>query len=375
MKTVVVCFVLIGLLVANDIAKPIDGELQFKSTDDSFAVRISAGGFWEWLLWSGVWWNSLEFQAHNDSLAGDYIWGSIYVGTGWYPVNWLSYFAANLNVHRNITANKTDYDWGNFTVDQSSSFIASSWLILTEKDPDGNQVRYMNMSSFFWDYDEVKSTQMSNKAEGIIVSDFFGRHLIPPDPCTVELIYIMTQKAGTLDTSTEPLIVPKAIESFIKINNWKYASPDNTLSLTMVVGTGASSWHSSGHVTSGSGAGATFFRVADTVLVGTSVEKVKISAELATEGSIAFRNPSVEAQLHQRYDASVEVTIITVEFPANANPIEYDPTSGVGQDPYLNNPDLGLIIGVVIAGVVFILLVIGALYYAFGRRAQYDNVK
>jgi hypothetical protein len=372
-KALVLGLCLLALLATGDTdleKKPIHGHLSFKKTYDHFDKRYTSVGYFDWGLWSGVWWNSLQYEADNHSLKGDYIWGSIYVGTLWYPVNWISYFAADLDVHRNVP-DKGKFDWGNFTVDQSSSFIASSWLTIQEKNSSGHVVRSTELSKFLWTFDDKRSQELSNKPAGIYATSFNGTKLI--DPSSLELIYIMTDTAGVLKTAERPLIIPKAIESYIRISNWKYAHPDNYLTVVYVVGTGSSVWHVSGHLVAGSGTEQTFVRMADSALVDGKMKSVRVSAYASRNGISEFRNPYVEAQLRSRYHSSASVTFIEISFPSNAINIEYDPTIGVGQDPYLSNALIGILIGCVVGFVVLIVLV-ALMFYVFRKRTEYVAV-
>ena len=50
---------------------------------------VSTSYFSALKLWSGAWYSSLELNVNNNLTAnGDFIWGSIFVGTGVQPCHW-----------------------------------------------------------------------------------------------------------------------------------------------------------------------------------------------------------------------------------------------------------------------------------------------
>jgi hypothetical protein len=127
-----------------------------------------------------------------------------------------------------------------------------------------------------------------------------------------------------------------------------------------------------GHASSGSGEDAVFFRVASQAQVDGKMERTKISVETTSDISSVFSNPGISGQLNGRYGKSASCGIFTVEFPAGAKEIVYDPTMGSGEDPFAES-NLALIIGVSVGCAVVLLAIIGAFIF-FRKRAQYQSL-
>jgi len=351
-----------------------------KSTDSSWTWRSCSIGTFDLDLkpigsWTGTWWNSLSTKVTNNSISGDYLWGSLYVGTGWYPTNWVSYFSADVDVHRDIN-DKGKFNWLNFTVEAASGFIASAYIGLRETRPDGSIVRTVEFNqiipSLNWDYDAVASAQRSNPQEGIYVGVYNGH---TAGGLQIQLTYVFTNKAGILDLEIPVTVVPEGVESFLTVSGWNYADTNNTLSFLMVTGSRKASFSASGVLSAGTGRDRTFFRLADSCLVGGVVKDTTVSWTVSKAGLIDFQNPSVRAQLEAKYKADVQVTFWTVTFPPGADLITYDPSVGTGADPWSETKNVGLIVGLtIIAFVLFIGALVG-LYYVFSKRIDYENVK
>jgi hypothetical protein len=372
-------FVLFDLVVGSP--GTLDSQLKFVSTDSSWEHRSSHVGTFSFTLgptsWTGTWWNSLSTKVSNNSIEGDYLWGSLYVGTGWFPTSWVSYFSADIDVNRNIPGDKSKFDWLNFTVDASSAFIASAFLGLQEKTPSGTVVRTLLFNQILprpvlWNYNATKSNTRSNPDQGIYVSVFDGS--LPLDPVVIELTFVFTNQGGVLDLEPRVTIVPKAIESFLTVSHWNYANPENTLSFLMVTGTAKGSFSGKGVLGVGSGKSRTFVRLADNCLADGTVKKVILNHTVSKNGLIDFNNPNVRLQLEAKYQQNVQVTFWEVRFPPNSDVVTYDPSVGTGSDPW-TAPNVGLIVGLsILAFVLFVALLIGLFYY-FSKRTQYDTVK
>jgi hypothetical protein len=378
MKQMQHLFLLFAVFYLASSSELTDTKLEFKSKDNSVALRTSIDGSWTIPnLFGGVYWNSLEVRADNNSLKSDYIWGIVATQSGRLPINWLAYFSATSEAHRSMPDDPSRYDWLNFTVNQSSGFLASTFLGLTELNATtGEEVETMSFKSGFWNYNTLKSTQMSNEEAGIIVAVFDFKKLNQPN-FLVELVYVMTQQAGTLNLETSPYIVPKAVESFITISGWGYEDKANQLQLTMACGTAEAKWDASGSVSAGNGDDATFFHVASEAVADGKVSKVGIEAEVSVNGLAVFENPSVTLQLQARYAAKATAHVIKVKFPAGAGSITYDPSTGVGNNPYQpTGSDAGMIVGIVFGCLaVVIALTLGLYCFVQRKRKGYENVQ
>jgi len=370
-------FVLFNFVCAGSI----DSQLTFASTDSRWTRRSSHIGSFSFTFgptsWTGTWWNSLSTKVSNTSFEGDYLWGSLYVGTGWMPTNWVSYFSADVDVHRNVS-NPDKFDWLNFTVELSSGFIASAYIGLQEKTPDGTVVRTLPFNQILptpvlWNYNVTKSVTRSNPAQGLYVSVYDGA--VNFDPVAIELTYVFSNQGGVLDLTPRVTVVPQAIESFLTVSNWRYADTSNTLSFLMVTGSSKGSFTAGGTVlAAGTGSSRTFIRLADSCLADGKVQKTIVNYTVSARGLLDFNNPSVRLQLQAKYDQNVQVTFWETIFPANAQVITYDPSAGTGPDPWTTT-NVGLIVGLTILAFVLFIAVLIGLYYIFQKRVLYDTVK
>jgi len=361
-------------------AQTIDTQFKFVSIDSRWTRRSSHIGSFSISFgptsWTGTWWNSLSTKVTNNSFEGDYLWGSLYVGTGWMPTNWVSYFSADVDVHRNIS-NPGGFDWLNFTVDLSAGFIATGFIGLVEKTPAGTPVRSILFNQILprpvlWNFNATKSAIRSNPGAGIYVAVYDGS--VNTDPVAIELTYVFSNQGGVLDLTPRVTIVPQAVESFLSVSNWAYADPSNTLSFLMVTGSAKGSFSASGVLAAGTGSSRTFFRAADSCLANGNVQKAIVNYTVSANGLVDFNNRNVQIQLQMKYNQNVQVTFWETRFPANAQVIIYDPSVGTGPDPW-TGANVGLIVGLsILAFVLFIGVLIG-LYYIFQKRVLYDTVK
>lgn len=60
----------------------------------------------------------------------------------------------------------------------------------------------------------------------------------------IQLQYVVTEVAGTLNVLDGVPVFPKALESIVVIDGWPYESLDNTLTLKLAIGSAESSWSS-----------------------------------------------------------------------------------------------------------------------------------
>lgn len=373
------CFSLVFLIAA---AEPhdfkFDGRLSFNSTSEQWGYRSLAVGNWNLGLWSGAWWHSVQAEAktRNPVFHGDFIWGSVYAGTGKYPLSWMGFYGASVEADRNIS-NPGGLDWATFNVSVSTSFIASSFLAVLEKNATGSVVNTLLLKDLVWTYNITASNSMTNSTAGIYAFVFDGRKLLSAFP-HIQLQFVVTELAGVLNLlEGGVLVVPRALESIVIIEGWTYANPDNYLTLRTVVGSLQGSWTANGQITAGSGDSAVYYRFAETVWVDGKVVPAKISGKVTGDISKSFESAEVVAQLTGRYSVSASCEIVDVDFPVGAQLIVYDPTMGSGESPYPNNAsnsDQGLVIGLSVAGALLVVIVVIAAIVFARKRGNYQNV-
>jgi len=301
----------------------------------------------------------VDVDKKNLTVDGDFIWGSIYVGSFSCPVNWQGYWGAHVEVDRNITPG--DQKWNSFNVTLTSSFVVSSYLAIIEKDASGKIVS-VNALNQLWHYNKDESEALSNKTLGIYVGVFdavlFENDESVAAPAVLRLTYIMTAQAGVLDLFDGIPVVPKGVESILYVVTWPYKNATNTLTLVIAVGASSFSASLSGsQQKSGSGLDQIYFRVAKEAYIGTSKQSVKISSNVSKDLSV-FGSNDIQNQLSFRYKGDAYVAIYEIQFPANSQNIAYDPTMGSGESPYdTSDSTVWIIVGVCVAFVVCVVVV------------------
>eukprot|EP01127_Copromyxa_protea_P000558 TRINITY_DN10473_c0_g1_i1.p1 TRINITY_DN10473_c0_g1~~TRINITY_DN10473_c0_g1_i1.p1 ORF type:complete len:371 (-),score=83.35 TRINITY_DN10473_c0_g1_i1:44-1156(-) len=355
-------------------AKPLgwaaNAELNFDSTDESFHYRSLSTSTWSLLGWSGVWYGSVQTNVETKQpiANGDFIWGSVYIGRNEYPLNWQGYWAASVSNHTPIDPSKAN--WQNFDVSLTSSFVASVYLKLVEKNSTGAFVGEKTLDTV-WSYDKATSTELTNKTAGLYASVF---DTTLSNGATVELQYILTEQSGVLDVLTGVQVVPKGVETIVLINNWPYQSEDNTLTLVLAAGSSSMDVNVDGQVTSGSGDDAVFFRVAKEAQIDGKIEATKVTASGSSDIEATFGKSGVTTQLTGRYGKTASCGIFTVEFPAGAKEIVYDPSMGSGENPFEEPSNLLMVIALSITGAFIVLFIAGVALYQYRKRVQYKSI-
>jgi len=368
-----ICFFVFFICTSVSNAK----SLQFRQKDGRYEQRYLNVGRWNLGLWSGAWFRSLQIEASKPNIHGDYLWGSVYVGTAFYPVSWVGYYTADINRNLNQSiANNTDLS--SIDVSTTSSFIVSSYLRIEERNTDDIPVVTLGLKNMLWTYSPQRSDELTDPTLGIYAFVVQGRH---PKLDTIEIQYIATQQGGFLNMSGDVLVIPKAIESIIIINNWKYLNPNNSLSLRTAVGTSTTTWNIDGSIQAGSGSGHVFFHLASEAFCDGKFQKTILTRETNLDAEIVFDNPAVEKQLKARYGKETSVELIWVTFPPGAEYIEYDPLMGAGDSPFDpqspadNNNNTGIIIGVsVIVGFLIVGVIVALVYREKRRHTAYMRV-
>jgi len=355
------------LLICSLISLYHGDALQFKSTDDSYERRTVASGT---PLVSNklsvAWWRSVQINNKDDvrvqNNEADWIWGSVYVGDKIFPVYWLSYFDVF-----DAIANSTQ-DFTNFNVSASRGFIISSFLKIMEMKPNNVTVATVTLDTVRWAYSYTASAALSNSSQGIYAYVFIGTSKLFT---SIQLQYIVSEVGGTLDLFDGVMVVPKAVESIIVINGWKYSNISNYLLLQIAVGTTSSYWSIDGQIQSSKKGNDTFFRLVDKAYVDGVVEKANIS-EATKSVNISNAFPSqvfanVIKQLNSVYGNNAEAWLLNVQFPAGKSNITYDPTMGVGSSPFtpttsapivVDDENNGLLIGLSVGGTIFVIVVV-----------------
>eukprot|EP01125_Pyxidicula_operculata_P000882 TRINITY_DN10779_c0_g1_i1.p1 TRINITY_DN10779_c0_g1~~TRINITY_DN10779_c0_g1_i1.p1 ORF type:complete len:377 (-),score=65.18 TRINITY_DN10779_c0_g1_i1:55-1185(-) len=372
----IVSGVVLLLFVSSALGQSAYIETDDTSLDQQFHARYLSVGTWDLFGYHGAWINSVQLDVNNStepSVSGDFIWGSVYAGSGLYPISYLAYFGASANAERNVT-NTTG--WATFSVDATAAFIGSGFLKIVEKDQDGNVVDGLDFSDFTlkWDRDDALSRSLSNYSAGIYVIVF----TTTKGSVNIQLQYVVVRKPGIINNTFVGSItmVPKSIESIITITGWGYKNSSNYLALRVGVAGAKGSLQKSGQISFGSGTSRTFFYFSKSVYVDSKLTSVGAIAVEQVNISKAFGLTAFSLQAQSKYGSDGGCFIVEIPFPAGANSITYDPTTGTGDSPYddIQNPsNLGLIVGLVVTAVILICAVIGVTVY-LRRRSGYAPV-
>lgn len=308
----------------------------------------------------GFWYETKELNETSKAplAGGDTIRGTFYIPAGvpGYPVNWQVYYPPGVKV--NATG-----DWVTYDVSGASSYIASVYESLVEKNSTGGDVATQSLSSV-WAFDELESTLLTNVTAGIFATVFKTTFA---NGATVQLRYIVTEHSGKLNTFNDVFVIPKAVETIVVISDWTYADPKNTLSLVVVSGSGAVAGTSTGHLWSGNGASEVFFHVSptDQIYDGTpnppKTEEVHVGYDAVDSGKY-FTNTPVQAQLTKKYGNAANAGVFSSQFSASAKVVVYGATLGSGPDPDAPT-NVGLIVGLTVGLFVLLVAIIAFLYY------------
>jgi hypothetical protein len=148
---------------------------------------------------------------------------------------------------------------------------------------------------------------------------------------SISITAVFSQILGQLNVVGAPVVTPKSLETLVTITGYPYRSIANALRLNLLVGTGLVTFTVQGAVTisSGNGTSANYVYVSDQVQVDGNVKtaNIAISAQKTTGSVVA------DARLTERYQAQRTVTKVSVQFPAGANTIVFDPSAGAGTAP------------------------------------------
>jgi hypothetical protein len=359
-------------------SKGIEHELGFNYSDGRWGFRSVNVGTWSLInLWSGAWFHSVQadINTKQPTVNGDYMWGSIYNGLASFPFAYFAYFGASATVDRNIT-DPDKVNWNSFNVSVSSSFMASAFISLVERNSAGEDQQEIKLSALGWGYNGTASNKLTNKTAGLYAFVFDGTRLVFNWP-TVQLQYIITQIAGELNIFDGVSVYPKSLESIVLIDDWRYKNTSNHLVLKLALGTLKGSWTTDGQLTAGNGAGKVYFHLEKEAIIDGVLTPVKIGAKINATADVAFQNADITVQLNSKYASEAACEIIEIEFPPGATSIVYDPTMGSGDSPFEPVPPqpsnvLPIVLGVVGASVVVILVVVIILYC--GQRQGYTTV-
>eukprot|EP01120_Amphizonella_sp_Union-15-10_P003496 TRINITY_DN13911_c0_g1_i1.p1 TRINITY_DN13911_c0_g1~~TRINITY_DN13911_c0_g1_i1.p1 ORF type:complete len:421 (+),score=80.29 TRINITY_DN13911_c0_g1_i1:47-1264(+) len=334
---------------------------------------------------TGLQWRSQGLSGQqNTSYVSDLIIGAAYAKSGEQgPTNYVSYFDAS-----GFADNGTET---NYNISFSSAFIATTYISLVEKYPNGTVAQVIKFNRLDWTLSKHYVPQtglniVTIKGNSSTLGKFH-----------VYFTFAVSSVVGVLNTTDNSTIVtPKSLETIVQIAGHRYLSPENTLTLEMVIGSGAATFENNGtfviykvgtHLNN-----TVFFILTSKVLVnGTAATVVISNFTKAVSVEDAFEDDDIiEDIIEEVYETTAQAHYVGITFPAGADNILYDPTTGAGVPiqavtPYVPQPGVPTPSGnsgrtwplwwiaIIIAVIVVVIAVIIAVV-VFSRRIKYTSV-
>jgi len=269
------------------------------------------------------------------------------------PTTILAFFDASVTFN-NIT------NWITWGVNSSTGFIGNVFLRVDEKMPNKTLVKSKRLSTLFWTTSDAQNND-SLKYITYQGLDGFGFNIY--------ITFILSDILGYVNYGNA-LVTPKSFESVVEIPNYPYTDPKNYLSLVIGVVSGSASVQNYGSayvLQCGTGDGAVYLSLSNKAIINNSSVSVNVSP-FADANATDLDNNNVIIQAQTKYQAQLNIKLVTVDFPANASSIIYDPTIGSGIPP--SSPDTSniLMIVFIIAGSVLLVIIIIVLVIVFTRR-------
>jgi len=337
MNRIALSLFVLGLVVASSLAQTISGSMAFKanvnvtldsSAQAQFAFRSAVAADLGQGMAFGSFAVSGSGSQNGGSVQADAIFGAGYAILG-FPATWLAYY----NTNRSLNFNSLSFLTG--PLDRTNAgYILTAYTRLIERDPSGNQVAALAMSSALGNLLNI-NTFTWNKIEGSTTGDVKFVTIRGTDSrragFSVLITFAVSSKVGILDYGNTP-INPRTLETIIEINGWPYASPSNTLSLEVVAGSGGGSTTATGRLFSSVASSKVYLRVASGVSVDGRDGAVSTSAW--ADASFDADLPSLgllKAQAESAIAGAINLKKTEIKFPAGAAKIIYDPTLGQGE--------------------------------------------
>jgi len=217
------------------------------------------------------------------------------------------------------------------------NIMAKAFVRLVERDVDGVEVAAYSLGggaqTITWNTNasltgDLKWFHMGSEFHNNVTDTYFH----------VGITFFVSTVLGRINLA-ETDIDPRMLESVIRISNYTYANSSNHLSLRIAAVHDTTSYSASGDsVSTGQDLKELYVKLASkchvvenaTALVGV-VQPVIISqwfVDTAVKSLVALSDAA--AYLTQKFGANWDVRIASIQFPAGATHIVYDPTLGAG---------------------------------------------
>lgn len=311
-------------------------EIQFKAgvnvsgvSNNGWDYRRVSLTTWQSGLARGANYLSVEVQKQQGQITADVVQGAAYVGVGFHPFSYIAYYGSNLNWNMNASGGDTWATSTNFTA--AGGYVGAAYLSLVETTPNGTVVAVQNLrgaivgSAAGVQWTVVDHSSLSADLKYVTLN---GQTSVSAS-WSVGLTFIASSVAGILD-QTLAVVGPKSFESILQVQNYPYASNQNSLSLLIGVGTGKATLSGSGRtIVNVNGTSQVFFSAA--AKVTTENGNVAATVSVSANATSYIDDTYFLQQLSAKYGASASYNIVRVTFPAGASNIIYDPTVGAGQ--------------------------------------------
>jgi hypothetical protein len=332
------------------------------TTNTNFASRFStAGDISVAGIVNAASYSSIAIQRGNGSATIDGVHGAAFQLIGFSPVASLAYFDVNANYQPGSNNQQFAFD-----ASAAASYIGYLFAGVEEIDgTSGKIVRYNFFKNYVWHI-----TNQSAGGSPVPFVTFEGKNSNSTDTLVVDLTFIIPSALINLQVSNSglnTLVSPKGLEILVGINaaSYNYKSTNNFLRLVTLAVTGTAS--AKGSVTSGingaktllqsgSGSSQVNLRFIPTVLVGSNLASAAVTVTVTSSSN--FTQIDVGALMNQvnaKYGNSASLNVITVDFPAGATLLVYDPTMTAGDDPAVTSGSSSIIVSLFLLGLLICL--------------------
>jgi hypothetical protein len=302
--------------------------LSFRSTK---AEMLSGGAF-------GVLFEGTSLVAVNKTLSEDVVTLAFFVDPNDQdpPTAFASYFESYTTYQNSKNGQNANGPFS-FGVQSSDTVVAKTFLSLQEVNTTNNvTIATVNLVDLNWQLLQTNGPATPNA----LLSYVTLKGTFPnPTPAntnfSIELTGVFSQVLGLLNVAGTPLLTPLSVEVLVNITGFPYQSPSDALRLNFVVGTGQVTFSLSESLTLVSGNGTTenYVRVNNLVVV----DGTQRSANLTLVAVKSTGSTVADLLVQQRYSQQATFTQVSVQFPAGANNIFFDPTAGVGAPPVVTS--------------------------------------
>lgn len=315
----------------------------------TFALAYTVPG-----LLNGAGVTSINVDRKENSVVVDALAATAFQSIGSVPpIAWLAWVDAT------VTWVPTSTFFTNFDASAAANFIAKAIISLSEN-KDGQDSNIILLKNLIW---TTSSLTNDNNLHGITLT---GTTLLTDLKVEVQFLVPAVKGKIQVEGGDSRVVVPKSIETIIKVSNFPFKDSSSKLKLTFGIITGSANVQADGTLTSGSGNSGTYFTIASTAVV--DGKNKKVSFEGWSEGTVADFPSDIQAKLSAKYGASASAKLGSILVP-QGQVITWDPAIGSGEPPK-TTLSAGAIVGIVIAVLVVVAIVTLIVVFIVKRRRR-----